>query len=75
MNPAAFAEKIFIHPATKVTTARNTSGITVTQAYLARPDLIKMVVPRQNAITASNWFEIPKIGQRLLAMPSESIAP
>ena len=53
-NPAAFALKIFIVPAVKVTTSRNTSGTPVVHAYRARPIFTRIVVPRQNAITASN---------------------
>ena len=58
-----------------VTDSSQAMGRQVTHIYLARCIFTKMVVATQRATVASNWFEMPKSGQRLLMPPRGSITP
>src|ERR1035441_10361174 len=58
-----------------VTQQSQPSGTNVTQVYRHFSILIRIVVQTHSATVASNWFEIPKSGQRLLIPPNGSVTP
>ena len=60
---------MFRYPAHKTRGYTKSPGPAVTQAYLALPSLISMVVPTISAHEASNWLLIPKSGQMVEISP------
>src|SRR6266850_8494557 len=71
-DPVAMGQKLsrtLMNPATSVLIATNESGISVIQAYRARPALMITVVPTASATAASNWLAMPNIGQMVLMLP------
>src|SRR5437764_6939178 len=62
-------------PAVIVVVMTHAIGASVTQAYLAFPLLIKSVVTRHRAITASSWLAMPNMGQIVSIDPVQIRAP
>ena len=69
------AEKTFCQLAVSVTTASQASGMPVTQAHFALPDLISSVVQTVSATAASSWLAMPNSGKSWLMPPSGFVTP
>src|SRR5688572_25976377 len=73
-GPMAIGQKLsrmLRTPAVSVVVATKVSGRNVTQAYLALPRLMMIVVPTASATDASSWFAMPNIGQIVLMLPAQ----
>src|SRR5215213_1617806 len=64
-----------LKPATRVVVLTNASGVIVTHAYFARPELMMIVVATHKATAASSWFAMPNIGQIVEIEPDQMNAP
>ena len=62
---------IDLKPATRVVVLTKDSGMSVTHAYFALPELINIVVATHKATAASSWFAIPNIGQMVEIEPDQ----